>query len=105
MADLGIDETLNVYIDSSGNLAFVEGKEAFEQRLLLEITERYYDVIGSTDPPEAIERLRIKARRIADEDPNIETMPSFNVEFTGESTKELEVTIVYDTGDITELTI
>lgn len=105
MADLAIDETLNVYIDEGGNLAYVEGREAFEQRVALQLTDRYYDIIGALDPAEVVERLKLAAKRVADNDPNIDGMPTFDVAFSDEEHKTIEVTIVYDTGDTTEFTI
>lgn len=105
MADLAIDESLNVYIDAGGNLGFVEGRQAFEQRVGVRLTDRYYDLIGNTDRQEVIERIRTEAQRIADAEPSIDSMPTFDIQQSSDKQNELIVTILYDTGDSTELTI
>lgn len=105
MVDLAVNSSLNVFIAPDGDIGFVEGREAFEQRVALQLTDRYYDIIGDLDPAEVVARLRMEAQRVADSDPNIDTMPTFDVEFSSEEHKTMEVTIVYDTGDTTEFTI
>lgn len=105
MVDLGVDSTLNVYIDNSGNLSYVEGKEAFEQRVALRLTDRYFKIVGNRDEAEVIKRLEVEADRVANTDPNIDSMPAFDVSFSDEEHKKIEVIIVYDTGDTTEFTI
>lgn len=105
MVDLAVDSEFNVYIDKAGNLAFVEGRNAFEQRVAIRLTEQFYEIVGSTNPSAVAERLRIEAQRVADTDPNINTMPSFNIEFSDEQINSADITIIYDTGETTEFTI
>lgn len=105
MVDLAINEDFDVYIDNGGNLAFVEGKAAFEQRVAIRLTDEFYQIVGSTNPSAVAERLRIEAQRVADTDPNINSMPGFDITFSDEQINSAEVTIIYDTGETTEFTI
>lgn len=100
IADLALNEDLEVYVDARGDLATVSGRGAFEQELMVRIRSRYTDLIGSGQSDQSIrDVLRVEARRVADEMDQLADIAFFDIEQSDDNTDLFEVTVVYDTGD------
>lgn len=99
MGDLGVDSTLDVYIDGSGDLAYVTGREAFNQAVIVGLRAFYDDIIGENNPDTVLELLKVGARRIARRHDEIENIVTFSAEFSDDEPDTVVVTIVYDSGE------
>lgn len=102
IVDLALDENFNVSIDHTGDLATVKGRDAFEQELIIRLTERMRGLIGRADADEQtiIELARSYTRRIATEMDELDEIASFDAELSGETYSTLEIELVYDTGEV-----
>lgn len=103
--DLKVDYKGDLKRNPDGTFLSITGRERFEQDVMLTLGTYYRSGLGETDPGTITETLRVLARRVATEDPNIDSMPVFEVEFSDEQYSRAQVTIVYDTGQISEFTI
>lgn len=105
--DLAVDENFEVFIGPTGDLAAVKGRDAFEQELIIRLTERMRNLVGETNvAKETITRLaETYAERVAASMDEIENVTTFRAEFSDEEVDTLEVEIVYDTGEILEFDI
>jgi hypothetical protein len=102
IVDLALDENFNVYIDHTGDLAGVKGRTAFEQELVIRLTERMRGLIGRGDADEQtlVELARSYTRRIANEMDELDEIASFSAELSGDAYSTLEIELVYDTGGV-----
>lgn len=97
--DLQVDSSFEVFISHRGDLAFVSGREAFEQELLVRLQERYNDIVGGLDPEQTRKLLEQEARRVAKEMDRVAEVARFSVEQDDEVANKINVTVIYDTGD------
>lgn len=103
--DLAVDQNFDVFISQGGDLATVRGREAFEQKVIIRITDKYFSIIGDIDRENAKELVRVEATRVANEMDMLDSVAEFDANFSSEQPNTLEVTIVYDTGDELEFSI
>lgn len=97
--DLALDRNFDVFIGPRGDLATVSGRDAFEQEVIVRITEKYTDLIGSIDRENIPSLVNVEAKRVADEMDRLESVAAFRSSFSETDTNTLEVRIIYDTGD------
>jgi hypothetical protein len=99
--DLALDDNFELFIDHTGDLATVSGRDEFEQRLRIRLTELYQDIISEFDKQTILSLVELEAERVADEAEEISSMPLFRTEFSETDMETLEVDIVYDTDETT----
>lgn len=99
--DIALDENFELFIDHTDDLATVSGRDEFEQRVRLRLTELYQDIISEFDKQTILSLVELEAERVADGSDEISSMPLFRVEFSTENMETLEVDIVYDTDETT----
>lgn len=103
--DIAINPNFEVFIDHRGDLATVDGIPGFEQSIVLHLTELFTDIINEFDEDTIIEMATVEAQRVTEEVDMAEAVAGFDIEFAEENPEKLLVTIIYDTGDISELEV
>jgi hypothetical protein len=99
--DIALNDEFDVFIDHRGDLATVEGREAFEQQLILWVQERFTRALSEYGDDEIIDLLEVEAERVAEEVDRVVALSGFNVEFSDTKPNTVIVEIIYDTGEIT----
>lgn len=101
IVDLKLDENFDVYVDHRGDLATVSGREAFEQRLILRLTERLGDLIGrsSVEDGTVVQLAENHIGRVAQQSDRIDNVAAYNAEFSDERPGVLEVEVIFDSGE------
>jgi len=97
--DIGLDENFDVALDHRHDLPLVEGREAFEQRVAVRVTIYFHRTIGNINRDNILSLLRVEAKRIARDVDEIDSVVDFRAEYDVEQTGQINVTILYDTGD------
>lgn len=99
--DLAVDSNFEVFIDHRGDLGSVKGRSAFNQKLVIRLTERLRNIIGTSNADkETIKELaRTHAQRVANQMDELDNIASFSAAFPDDKIGVLEVTIVFDTGE------
>lgn len=101
IVDLAVDGNFEVYIDHRGDLATVKGRDAFEQRLLIRLTERFQPLIGksSVEDGTIVSLAEDYIERVAQEAGEIENVAAISTELSGEQVDTLGVEVIFDTGE------
>lgn len=97
--DLALDENFDVFISHRGDLATVEGRDRFEQEIIVRLTNRMGGMIGKVDDDSVKNVARIHARRVAAETNNLSAIADFEAKFSDEKPETLQITLFYDTGE------
>lgn len=98
--DLALDETGNVYIDETGDLATVEGRAAFEQRIQVQAIARFDELFGKLDRDNVKDLVEVEIRNIANSMDQLEEVAAIELEFDDETPETLNVEVIYDTGEV-----
>lgn len=99
MADLQIDEEFDVFIDTSGDLAYARGRAAFEQKIAVALTDSYQEVVGELDPGTTLEQIKVGARRAVDAVDLIERLANVDARIKEDEPNTVVVDILFDTGE------
>lgn len=99
--DIALNDSFDVFIDHRGDLATVEGREAFEQQLILWIQERFTNALSEYGDNEVLDLIEVEAERVANEVDGVVGIAGFDVQFSDEQVNTVEVQVIYDTGDTT----
>jgi hypothetical protein len=97
--DLDVDSNLEVYITGNGDLALADGRSRFENEVLIRLTERYYEHIGTSDTSTVKSILEQEATRVADIMDVLNEVAQITVEESDKIPNSFEVSIVYETGE------
>lgn len=97
--DILLDDNFDVHLDDTSDLATVDGRQEFEQRLRIALTRRYYNLIGDGPRDSIIEFLEIEAERVAGDLEQLDELADIQIEFSDTSPNTVEVSAVYDVGD------
>lgn len=100
--DLDLNDDLNVHISARGDLVMATGRDAFEQELMLRVSDRYLDIVGVQDKPTIRGLLEIEAERVADEMEMLEGVSDFRIQFSDVKPNTVIIRVIYDTGEIFE---
>lgn len=98
--DILLNDGYDVELDDRNDLATVEGRRAVEQSIEVMVTSYFYEQIGSITAVNAVESLELQARRVAQDNPNINNLVDVSAERvsgTGGGAA-IQLSIVYDTG-------
>lgn len=98
MADIGLNGNFSVYLDDQNDIAYVNGRDAFEQEVVIKITDYLYaETIGDVSLTNLKSAVKLQISRVANDFDEIESIESVDISRTGQGT--LETTIIYDTGE------
>lgn len=97
MTDIKIDENFYVLLDETNDLATVEGYEEFEQEMAHLITDYFFENIGDRNNATVVRKLRLKAKRVAEQSDYVESVDEIDVEYQEGDT--LHLYIAYNAGE------
>ena len=98
MTDVKVDEDFYVIITELGDMALVEDEEEeFRQHMRHMIMEYFYDELGDRNDSNVVEKLRLKASRIAQESNFVNSITEVIVD--NQEGDTLEMTIRYTPGE------
>lgn len=101
IVDLAVDENFEVFIDHRGDIGTVKGRDAFEQRLIIHLTEELRPLIGrqNVDRESITSLAENRIENITDAIDGLEEVVAFSATFPPDRQKVLEIEVIYDTGD------
>jgi hypothetical protein len=94
--DIRIDENFEVFIDHTGDLADVNGRAEFEQRVRKVITELYQEVVGEYEPKNIRSMITLQAERVARRTDEIDEISGIDIDFSNHELGQIQVDIIYD---------
>lgn len=101
--DILLNDNYDVELDDRKDLSTVEGRRAVEQSIEVMVTSYFYTRIGSITAINAVEKLELQARRVAQDNPHIESLEKVSAERVTDSSGArggIEINIIYDTGSV-----
>lgn len=100
IVDLAVDENFEVFIDHRGDLGAVKGRDAFEQRVIIRLTEKFQEMIGmpNVDNKTIINLAEEYIKRVAEQEEQLERVEAYDASFSDENHNVLEIEVIYDTG-------
>lgn len=100
MADLNLNSDFSVHLDDRNDLAYTEGRKAFEQAVVISLTDYLYnqalDERGFQNQKKAV---KLQVSRVARRYDEIENIKRINIQRSTTTENALEVDIVFDTGE------
>lgn len=99
--DIFVNDEGSVELDDRNDLNTVEGAAAVDQSIKLMVTLYFYERIGSTTAVNAVEKLKLQAERVAENNQyidNIERVKGERVTDGDEKEGGIKINVVYDTG-------
>lgn len=96
MTDLGVDSDYHVQLGEGGDIATVEGIREQEQQFALAVTDYFFEHIGDRNTSNVVKRLRLSARRAAQENDFITSLQNIEVESQEGDSLELRIEYNYD---------
>lgn len=107
MQDLALNSNFSVYLDDRNDLATVEGNAAFEQHVVVMLTDYMHrslpGITGSDDTVK--EKIRLQVTRVARDNSVLDSVSSIDVREKDGEPGTYEVQILYDAGDSFEFDI
>jgi hypothetical protein len=99
VVDIGVDENMEINITARGDLEPVTGRRAFEQEIMIRVTEQLYGSVGALDRETTRELRRTTIRDVAHKMDAIDSIQTFQISYPKDKQNIIEVEIVYDTAD------
>lgn len=93
MKDLALNSDFSVFIDDRNDLGQVEGQDAFEQQVVVMLTDFMHEQLPgiAADPTTVKEKIRLEVSRVARENGHIDRIAKIDV--TQKDTDRFEVEI------------
>lgn len=100
MKDLALNRFFSVYPDPNTlDIAVVEGREAFEQAVIISLFQLQEGLLGNTANRSIEQRLRQTVTRVARRYDEIDSIEQLNIERSQTNSEVYKVKIVYDIGE------
>ncbi|AGM10901.1 hypothetical protein M193_gp029 [Halorubrum tailed phage 7] len=97
--DLALNQFFSVYLDPDTlDIATVEGREAFEQAVVITLNRVQEGLFGDTGSDSIEQKLRQSITRVARRYGEIEGIEQLKIERKSESSDTYQVTVVYNIG-------
>lgn len=101
MKDLALNDNFSVHLDDRNDLATVEGRDAFEQSVVVMLTEFMDETLPGLKRGENIEsKIQLQVTRVARSHDNLDTIQRVEVSEKEDVPDTYQVEIFYDSGDI-----
>lgn len=103
--DIGLNENFDIELDQRNDLPLVEGRDAFEQRLAMQLTAGFDKHVGSTNRDNLLSILRLEAERVVDNTEEITEAIQINIGYSDTEPNTVEVEAFYQTDGSFSTTI
>ncbi|AGC34298.1 T4 gp25-like baseplate wedge protein [Haloarcula virus HCTV-15] len=97
--DLALNSDFSVFLDDRNDLAVVEGREAFEQSVVITLTDFMQDVLSNYNPDTIKSKLRLQVTRVAREHDQIQSIDYINIYRKQDAGDTYVVEVVYLTDE------
>lgn len=97
--DIKLNKDFEIELNRRNDLPLVTGREKFEQRVRIVITELLQEVIGETKPDIALNLINMKVEELAQNFDIIDSVIDSSAEYDKDKPNIINLRIVYDTGE------
>lgn len=103
MADISLGSDLSVHLDDRNDLGYVEGRAAFEQEVVVSLTDYLYaEALGEMDMQTIQQAVRLQVSRVARKHDELASIGNIVVERSEDNPNTLLVSVIYQTdGELT----
>lgn len=78
--DLSLNDEFSVHLDDRNDLAVVEGRAAFEQSVVVRVTDRMHDsIMGATGRQNIEEKIHLAVSRVARNHDQLDSIASIDI--------------------------
>lgn len=98
MTDLALDSNFDVFLDDRKNIATVDGRDEFEQSVVVQLTEYMYNIPGSTDIATQNEKIRLQVGRVARNNDILDSIEKIVIERVPNEPGSIRVELVYSSS-------
>lgn len=103
MVDYSIDESFDIHFNDEGGIAEVDGKDEFEQDLVITIHDEFSEVINGYNGSENIaQKIQLLVKRIATEYNVMDSVERIIISEPEDKPETVLVEIGYSTGETFE---
>jgi len=99
MTDLALDSTFDIFLDDRNEVATVEGVEAFEQSVAVQLTEFMYNIPGDGDFQTLKEKIRLQVSRVARNHDMLDNIEKVVVRRHPDKAGTVAVELIYTSND------
>jgi hypothetical protein len=97
MFDLALNSNFSVHLDDRNDLATVEGRDAFEQSVVIRLTEFMNESLpGLTDGQTLKEKIRLEVSRVARDHDELDSIASLTISEKEDQPDTFTVQLVYE---------
>lgn len=97
--DIKLNENFDIQLNERNDLPIVTGREKFEQRVRIVITELLQDTVGENNSNTTLKLIRLKSERLAQNFDVIDSIVDLSAEYDKDEPNIVNLRIIYDTGD------
>jgi hypothetical protein len=97
--DIALGSDFSVFLDHRNDLGKVEGREAFEQSVVIMLTDYMQNVLSDYDPDTIKQKLRLQVTRVAGRHDEIENINRIDIYRKQDHADTYVVEVVYLTAD------
>jgi hypothetical protein len=100
MQDLSLNSNFSVHLDDRNDLATVSGRDAFEQSVVMMLTDFMYDSIPGLSARDTIkEKINLEVTRVAREHSLLDSIEQISISEKAGTADTLEVRVSYSSTD------
>jgi len=101
MKDLALNSNFSVTLDERNDLGEVTGREAFEQSVMVRLTEFMQETLpGLTKRESAKQKIRLEISRVARSHDQLDSIESIRIKEPDENPDTYRVEVVYVTDEV-----
>ena len=103
--DIGLTEEFDIELNARNDLPVISGRELFEQRLRIAVTEVLQNAVGGMDRNTTLQLIRVQAQRVARDFEELDAVGELSAEYDEERPNTINLTVIYDTGETFQTTL
>lgn len=97
--DIRLNKDFDVELDERNDLPTITGREKFEQRVRIVITELLQDLVGEMKPDITLNMINTKVEEVAQEFDIINSVVNTSAKYDKDKPNVINLKIVYDTDE------
>ena len=97
--DIRLNKDFDVELDERNDLPTITGREKFEQRVRIVLTELFQDLVGQMKPNITLNMINTKVEEVAQEFDIINSVVNTSAKYDKDKPNVINLKIVYDTDE------
>jgi hypothetical protein len=93
--DIKLNEHFDIELDDRQDVPTVTGKEDFQQRLTIAVTDYFYNIVGDLDQKQILSLLNLEASRVVEAVEGVEELLGTEVQYSETSPNTIEIIAFY----------